>query len=202
MIVIIDYGMGNAAAIQNMLKYIGCHSEITADPERINKADKLVMPGVGAFDAAMHAINDGSLRDVLDKKALVDKIPVLGICLGMQLMTMKSEEGRMEGLGWIQAATWKFSVPAESRLKIPHMGWNEVAINNDKWQLPLQDARFYFVHSYYVKALQSHNVILRTTHGIEFDSMITNNNNIFGVQFHPEKSHKYGIKLFNWFAKL
>jgi glutamine amidotransferase len=159
------------------------------------------LPGVGAFDHAMRSIVDAGLKEVLDQKAMVDKIPILGICLGMQLLTRGSEEGKLAGLGWIAADTVKF--PTIPGLKVPHMGWNLVkpvtpcALTDG---LPAE-SRFYFVHSYYVKVDKEANSILRTTHGVEFDSAI-HDGNIYGTQFHPEKSHKFGMELLKNFSRI
>ncbi len=204
MITIIDYGMGNLASVQNMFKRIGAPCEITGDLDKINKAQKILLPGVGAFDAAVQRIDATGLRSLLSQKAEVEKVPVLGICLGMQLLTKSSEEGKLSGLGWIPAKTIKFSFDAGSNLKVPHMGWNEIHVVN---QYPLindlpPEPRFYFVHSYHVKAEDAKYVIARTHYGHDFDSMITNGDNIFGAQFHPEKSHKFGMKLFENFARI
>lgn len=201
MITIVDYGMGNLGSIRNMLKRIGVQSEITGDPEKIEQAGKIILPGVGAFDAAMQLINSGGLLEVLNKKALVEKVPVLGICLGMQLLTESSEEGVLPGLNWINAKTLRF--PKNEKLKIPHMGWNFTRIVSSS---PLtenftEEFRFYFVHSYCVHVTDENNSILKTSYGIEFDSAIRKDN-IFGVQFHPEKSHKYGMTLLKNFALL
>lgn len=200
MITIVDYGMGNLGSVLNMFKKIGSPAKISSDLDDISKSAKLLLPGVGAFDAAMERLSNTELRKVLDHKALVEKIPVLGICLGMQLLTKSSEEGNLSGLGWIQAATYKFPV---STLKVPHMGWNLVKTSTPS---PLtenfdDEFRFYFVHSYYVKAEHDRNSILRTSYGIDFDSGIQSDN-IFGAQFHPEKSHKFGMQLFKNFSKI
>jgi glutamine amidotransferase len=186
-----------------MLKRIGVASLVTSDSNQINKADKLILPGVGHFDKGMEMINKSGLKEVLNKKALEDKTPVLGICLGMQLLTNSSEEGRSKGLGWIPASTVKFNFNDNHILKIPHMGWNQVAKNSTS---PLttdfdDSFRFYFVHSYYVKVEDNAHSILKTSYGFEFDSAIQKDN-IFGVQFHPEKSHKFGMRLLQNFAKI
>lgn len=203
MITIVDYGMGNLGSLSNMFKRIGVQSEITSDRDKLLKAEKMLLPGVGAFDAAMERINNSGFREILDKKALEEKIPVLGICLGMQLLTNSSEEGILPGLGWIPAKTSKFSFPKDSKLKVPHMGWNLIyeknpgALTSD---LPAEP-RFYFVHSYFVQAEDSSHVVATTIHGVEFNSIIQKEN-IFGAQFHPEKSHKFGMKLLENFARL
>jgi imidazole glycerol-phosphate synthase subunit HisH len=200
MISIIDYGMGNLGSILNMFKYLKIDAEITGDLEKISKAEKLLLPGVGAFDAAMSRINDSGIRQVLDKKVLEEKTPVLGICLGMQLLTNSSEEGKIPGLGWIEAKTQKFSFNS-GELKVPHIGWNKV-IRTQPSKLTENfddEFRFYFVHSYYVLCNKEENVILTTQYGLPFHSAI-HRDNIYGTQFHPEKSHKFGMQLLKNFA--
>jgi len=201
MITIVDYGLGNLGSIKNMFKRIGASAEVTNDLETISNAQKILLPGVGKFDAAMERINSTGLKDVLNKKALVEKIPVLGICLGMQLLTNRSEEGKHKGLGWIDAEAYRFK--QDINLKVPHMGWNVVKQSTPS-QLTDQlddESRFYFVHTYYVRVKDESNSILKTHYSHEFDSAIQSDN-IFGAQFHPEKSHKYGMKLLRNFAEL
>jgi glutamine amidotransferase len=204
MITIVNYGMGNLVSVQNMLKRIGIACEITGDLDRISNAQKILLPGVGAFDAAVERIDSVGLREVLNTKAIQEKVPVLGICLGLQLLTHSSEEGNLPGLGWIPAKTVKFNFQQSTGLKIPHMGWNEINIVNSNVllsDLP-EEPRFYFVHSYHAKAEDEKYVLARTHYGYDFDSVITNGDNIFGAQFHPEKSHKFGMKVLNNFAKM
>jgi imidazole glycerol-phosphate synthase subunit HisH len=201
MIVVVDYGMGNLGSIENMLKKIGVQPIVSDDPEIIASASKLILPGVGSFDKAMERINSSNLLQVLDQHALVEKKPILGICLGMQLLTRKSEEGKLPGLGWIEADTLRF--PVMNQLKIPHMGWNEVKLNYDSPltnNLPLK-SKFYFVHSYRVKVDYENLSILKCQYGIEFDAAIQHEN-IFGAQFHPEKSHRYGMQFLRNFIEL
>jgi len=201
MITIVDYGLGNLGSIKNMLEYIGVPVEIQSDLKLVKNAKKIILPGVGKFDTAMLRINQSGLREVLDYKALNEQIPILGICLGMQLLTKKSEEGSLMGLGWIDADVRKFKLNED--FKVPHMGWNSVEISNlNTFTKTLtNDSRFYFVHSYYVKTMNDENSLLKTSYGDQFDSGIVSKN-IYGVQFHPEKSHKFGMKLFEQFAKL
>ena len=203
MITIVNYGLGNIGSMQNMLKHIGVFSKLESDPVEISKARKLILPGVGSFDAAMNEITSiPGLLNVLNHKAKVEKIPILGICLGMQLMTRSSEEGGGKGLGWINADTKRFRL--ESKFKVPHMGWNNVEVNSSTELTDLNDdvQRFYFVHSYYVKVDHQVNSLFKTKYGlVEFDSGIVDQN-IYGVQFHPEKSHKFGINLFQRFADI
>jgi imidazole glycerol-phosphate synthase subunit HisH len=202
MITIIDYNMGNLGSILNMCKRIGVEAQIAKDIEMIYKANKILLPGVGAFDAAVSQIDKSGLREILIQKANFDKIPFLGICLGMQLLTLSSEEGSLKGLGLIEANTLKFSFEGMD-MKVPHMGWNFVKPVNESALIKgfTEEFRFYFVHSYYVKCKHINNVIMQTEYGFRFDSIIQKDN-IFGAQFHPEKSHKYGMKLLENFSKL
>ena len=190
MITIINYGMGNLGSVQNMLKRIGIKSIISSDINEIEKAEKILLPGVGSFDAAISKIDELNLRPVLTFMAKEKKVPFLGICLGMQLLTESSEEGVL-----------KF--PENSNLKIPHMGWNLVTKKTESVLTKnfTDEFRFYFVHSYHVKCDNPINSILTTNYGYEFDSAIQNEN-VFGAQFHPEKSHKYGMQLLSNFANI
>lgn len=201
MIYIVDYGMGNLGSVQNMFKYLGVGSKITDDPQELKSASKILLPGVGSFDQAMTRIANSGFRDMLNLKVLVEKVPLLGICLGMQLITLGSEEGKLPGLGWISASTIRF--PRNNGLKVPHMGWNTVTPTT---QSPLtkdlpDESRFYFVHSYYVKVENERNSILKTEYGLTFDAAIQQDN-IYGAQFHPEKSHKFGMQLLKNFSSI
>ncbi len=202
MITIIDYGMGNLGSIQNMLKRIGAAAMISSNINDIQQAEKILLPGVGAFDAAIQRIDELGLREVLIKKANVDKVPFLGICLGMQLLTNSSEEGLLQGLGLIDADTLKFKFD-DKTLKIPHMGWNFVHHTSDSSLTEgfTEEFRFYFVHSYFVKCHHLNDVVMQTEYGGRFDSIIQRDN-VYGAQFHPEKSHKYGMKLLENFSKI
>jgi len=202
MITIVDYGMGNLGSILNMCKRIGAKAQITADLETIRQADKILLPGVGAFDAAISRIDQLGLRETLVSKANTEKIPFLGICLGMQLLTNSSEEGKLSGLGLIDAETIKLKFEILN-MKVPHMGWNFVHPVNASVLITgfTDEFRFYFVHSYYVKCNHQINVVMQTEYGHRFDSIIQRDN-IFGAQFHPEKSHKYGMKLLENFSKI
>lgn len=202
MITIVDYGMGNLGSIQNMFKRIRVESEIAGDVDKIAVAKKILLPGVGAFDAAMQRINESGLKQVLDKKAMEEKVPVLGICLGMQLLTKSSEEGKLPGLGWIDAKTIRLQF-GDYSMKVPHMGWNLVFKKNESpliKELP-EEPRFYFVHSYYVQCSDPNDVLTTTHYGIDFHSIVQHQN-IYGAQFHPEKSHKFGMKLLQNFAQI
>lgn len=199
MITIVDYGMGNLGSLRNMFKRIGVACEVTGAPEVVARAGKLLLPGVGAFDAAMRRIAELGLRNVLDAKALEERVPILGVCLGMQLITRGSEEGSLPGLGWIPAEARRF--PRAPGLKVPHMGWN-VALPSTPGPLTAnlpESPRFYFVHSYYVIVDDPAHATMLTTHGVTFTSALRRDN-ISGVQFHPEKSHRFGMRLLQNFA--
>lgn len=202
MIVIIDYGMGNVASIANMLNKIGSSSVISGDPTVILSAKKLILPGVGAFDTGMRNLDERGLLPVLTAKVCDMKTPLLGICLGMQMLTTRSEEGERPGLGWLSAETRRFKFPDESGLKIPHMGWNTISVEKDS---PLfrgnnEEQRFYFVHSYHVACDNKSDILATTNYGGDFVSAVASEN-IFGVQFHPEKSHKFGMCLIKNFVE-
>ena len=201
MITIIDYDMGNPRSIMNMLQRLGFNSEITRDHKKIENAKKVILPGVGSFDTAMKNLDNYGLTEPLSKKALIDKVPFLGICLGMQILTNSSEEGELPGLGWINGRALKFKSNAD--IKVPHMGWNYIKSNpNSKICFNLDpQSRFYFVHSYYVQVTNSEHSSMKTNYSLEFDSGIENDN-IFGVQFHPEKSHKFGMHILKNFSEL
>lgn len=204
-IVIIDYGMGNLRSVQNKLKRINCFSEISSDPKIIDNADKLILPGVGHFANGMRKLKELNLIGILNKKVLIEKIPVLGICLGMQLMGKNSEEGIVNGLGWIEAQTVRFRVPETDkyRFKVPHMGWNDVSIQstNKLFQDISLDAQFYFVHSYHFVTASNNMITGITNYCYDFVSYIEKDN-IFGTQFHPEKSQDAGMQLLKNFVNL
>ena len=205
MIVIVDYGMGNLGSIKNMLKRLGVEAKVSSDPFEIESSAKLIIPGVGAFARGMEQLIERKLDGVLRKKALEDRVPILGICLGMQLMTESSEEGDRSGLGWVPAKTVHFTrdAPLSAKgIKIPHIGWNFVDVAKPHpllKDLPLEP-RFYFVHAYKVVCDTKEDALLTTKYGpIEFTAAFAKNN-IVGVQFHPEKSHKFGMKLLQNFS--
>jgi len=205
MITIVDYGLGNLGSIQNMFKHIGVKARIESDVDKIKSASKILLPGIGSFDTAMEKINKKGLKEVLHEKAIKEQIPVLGICLGMQLLTSSSEEGHLSGLGWIPGKTLTYKNHINKKIKIPHMGWNLVSKSSESELTQgfedFEEVRFYFVHSYFVKVADEKNSILKTSYGVEFDSAIQKDN-IYGAQFHPEKSHKFGMKIFKNFASI
>ena len=199
MIAIIDYGMGNVGSIRNMLRKLGAPAVITRNAAEIRAAEKIILPGVGAFDRGMSNIADLKLLPLLEEAALERRIPVLGICLGMQLLFERSEEGRHAGLGWIPGQVVRFR-PNGTSLKVPHMGWNAVAVQRESTLFSglAEGARFYFVHSYHVECADEF-VLAETHHGYDFVSSVANGN-IAGTQFHPEKSHRFGLQLLKNFV--
>lgn len=203
MIVIIDYGIGNLASVFNMFKKIGVAGvKISGKAEDIEAADKLLLPGVGAFDAGMKHLEQSGLLPVLNRKVLVQKTPILGICLGMQLLTRRSEEGVLPGLGWIDAETLKFNPDPALKLKVPHMGWDYIQVKRENKLVDTESRnRFYFVHSYYVKCADPSQELATCTFAQEFTCMV-HKENIYGAQFHPEKSLKFGMKVLENFANL
>ncbi|NOT76626.1 MAG: imidazole glycerol phosphate synthase subunit HisH [Cyclobacteriaceae bacterium] len=202
MLTIIDYGVGNLASMQNMLKKIGVPSVISSDETVIGKASKIILPGVGAFDTCVAKLTSSGLLPVLNDKAIQEKVPVLGVCVGMQLLMEGSDEGQLPGLGWIKGRIIKFNqklIPAG--LKIPHMGWTDVvpAKESKLFKEMYDHPRFYFVHSYHPSLADSSDALVHAEYGYQFVAGMERGN-IAGVQFHPEKSHKFGMKLLANFA--
>lgn len=203
MITIVDYGVGNLGSIINMLKKVGVKAIASREPDVLQQAEKLILPGIGAFDAGMSKLNELGLVQLLNYLALEKRVPFLGLCLGLQLMTKKSEEGQTQGLGWLDAETVRFRFGAEqAHLKVPHMGWNTIDVCRPHPLFTDLDplSRFYFVHSYYVRSYGSEAVLAETDYGMRFHSVL-GKGNIMGAQFHPEKSHKYGMRLLRNFAE-
>jgi glutamine amidotransferase len=201
---IVDYGAGNIGSIVNMIKKLGGTGKLVSTPAEILSAKKLVLPGVGHFDHGMKALCDSGMVEALHQAVITNKTPILGICLGAQLMTRTSEEGTSPGLGWFEADVRHFNHLSNGAfLRVPHIGWNHVhqktksAIAVD---LP-ENPRYYFVHSYFIQADHPTDVLFSTTYGGEFVSGL-HRDNLYAVQFHPEKSHKYGLKLFENFLKI
>lgn len=203
MILILDCGTGNFSSVARMINLVGGDCEIGHEIKKLESASKIILPGVGHFDNGMKSIHENGLRDTLESKVKNDKIPILGICLGMQLMCRMSEEGNEVGLGFIEADVEKFKFNCESKLKIPHMGWNVVQPTAHGTLLPLSadEQRFYFVHSYKVVP-DSDNI---TTGVADYGGMFCaafQKDNIYGVQFHPEKSHRFGLNLIKRFVEV
>lgn len=200
MIAVVDYGVANIGSMLNMLRKVGATAVAASTAEAVHGADKIILPGVGAFDNGMAALHGLGLVDALRERALHARVPFLGVCLGMQLLGDSSEEGSAAGLGLIAGRSLRLRPPVDSRLKVPHMGWNTVRatratplLNGD------DDARFYFVHSYHLHCADPADVLGTSQYGETFTSMVQRGN-ITGTQFHPEKSHRYGMELLRQFA--
>ncbi len=202
-IVILDYGMGNLNSVKRKLDRLNAISIVTSDIEVIRKADKLILPGVGHFKKAMENLEKLELIPVLNELAFEKKIPILGICLGMQLMCESSEEGNSEGLSWIAGKVKRFDVSDKQKFKIPHMGWNSVQLKNESAIMKniAEDAEFYFVHAYHVHLKDKNLAINITDYAYPFVSGFQKEN-IFGLQYHPEKSHQVGDQVFQNFIDL
>tara|TARA_A100000171_G_C2138465_1_gene152428 strand:- start:447 stop:1067 length:621 start_codon:yes stop_codon:yes gene_type:complete len=198
--VVIDYGTGNISSIQNMIKKVGYKSQITSDISIIEKAERIILPGVGSFDFGMNQIKKLGLYDIINHKVTVEKVPTLGICLGMQLMSSGSEEGVIEGFNWFNGKLKKFAFNDQGvNRKVPNMGWRQVEfINKELNEAFHEDPRFYFVHSFYYEFSNSEEVFSTTNYGFKFTCGLKKEN-IVGVQFHPEKSHKFGKVFFERF---
>jgi imidazole glycerol-phosphate synthase subunit HisH len=203
MITIINYGMGNLGSIVNTLRRIGVTAEVTSDPKDVRTADKIILPGVGSFKKGMENLKNAGLIPALEEQVLENDVPILGICLGMQLFSDRSEEGDARGLGWIKSDTIRFNFGSNgSRLKIPHMGWNSVIPTKDPFLAHITPHdRFYFVHSYHISKIEKELVIGTTLYGYEFPSVIRQGN-IYGIQCHPERSHSSGVRVLKNFMDL
>ena len=204
MIGIIDYGSGNIQAIATIYKSLNIECQVLNKPKDLKQADKLILPGVGAFDATMQQLIDSGLKDELNKLVLEKKVPILGICVGLQVMGYKSDEGDLPGLGWIAGKVTRFDdTKIKFKPKLPHMGWNTIndVQNHKLFQGIDNDFGFYFVHSFYFECEKEQNILTTSNYGGEFTSSIYANH-IFGTQFHPEKSHGNGVQLFKNFAEL
>lgn len=204
MITIVNYGSGNIRAIANIYKRLNVAVSVASTPEELRSAEKIILPGVGAFDQAIKCLNESGMRGVLNELVIEKKKPVLGICVGMQILANSSEEGVLDGLGWIAGEVKKFDVSNFSqKTHLPHMGWNDVVpVKSSKLFVNLEnDALFYFLHSYYFSCSDENDVLAVTNYGGNFTSAV-NSGNVFGVQFHPEKSHQWGIQLLKNFGEL
>jgi glutamine amidotransferase len=205
MIGIVDYGLGNVRAFANVYQGLGIPARLVRQAIELDEISHVIIPGVGAFDHTMQCLQQSGMRERLDELVLEHELPVLGVCVGMQMLAHASEEGVLPGLKWIDADVKKFDTPPSERsLAVPHMGWNDVrpVRSNELFKgLSERDSRFYFLHSYYVECRNPDDAIARTEYGGDFVCAV-NHRNIFGVQFHPEKSHQYGIQLLKNFAEL
>ena len=202
MIVVVDYGVGNVASVLNMLRKVGARARVSGATADIETADKLILPGVGHFGHGMRKLTESGLIPSLREQALIQKKPILGICLGMQMMTRGSEESDAPGLAWLDGFTHRFSGLAG--LRVPHMGWNSVRPADGARlfdRQPLEPERFYFVHSYFVQLADRADTAASCQYGDEFTAAFEHDN-LFGVQFHPEKSHRFGMELLRRFANV
>ena len=204
MIAIVDYGLGNIRAFSNTYKRMNIDTQVVTRADELRSASKVILPGVGAFDHAMALLQASGMRETLDELVLRRKVPVLGICVGMQILAEGSDEGQLPGLGWIAGRVRAFkSVPQSAGLPLPHMGWNDVQpIAGLRLFDGLEtDARFYFLHSYFFECAQADGTAATAAYGIDF-SCAVRSDNVYGVQFHPEKSHHFGAQLLKNFAEL
>jgi imidazole glycerol-phosphate synthase subunit HisH len=202
-IAIIDYGCGNTHAFINAFKFINVPSYVASNVNEVERADKIILPGVGSFDYVMNSFNKSGLRDIVEQRVMIEKIDVIGVCSGMQIFAETSDEGNEKGLGWVKGEIQKFNIKKiNHKTKLPHMGWNTI----EPQETPLfkninNQSRFYFVHSYYFKNHHAENMISTTDYAGRFTSAVKKSN-IYGVQFHPEKSHENGLQLLKNFAEL
>jgi len=203
MIGVIDIGISNIGSVLNMFKYVGHEAKSVSNASELEACSKIVLPGVGSFDKGMAKLLDSDLVETLNKRVLEEKIPVMGICLGMQLMCLSSEEGKSPGLGWVDATVRDFRKSETPPKKTPHMGWNHVEVKKSMKLTAdfTSETRFYFVHSYYVDCTNSSDALLTTKYGNDFVSAFQVNN-IIGIQFHPEKSHVFGAAIFEKFGSM
>lgn len=204
MIHIVDYGLGNIQAFLTVYKRLGICSVRAHTVEDLRKATKLILPGVGAFDHAMRLLDQSGMRSTLEELVQIHKVPVLGICVGMQILSSGSEEGRLNGLGWVPGRVRSFRSDARSaNLPLPHMGWNDVVPKDGSrlFKGLETDARFYFLHSYFFECEETENTTATACYGLDFSCAVAMGN-IFGVQFHPEKSHHFGAQLLKNFSEL
>jgi glutamine amidotransferase len=203
MIAVINYGLGNLTSIQNMFRRLSIDAVITDDKQKIRDASKILLPGVGHFKKGMANLRENGIADLLQEEVIKKGKPILGICLGAQLMTRHSEEGDVDGLGWVDAVTVKFDEANLNNLPIPHMGWADIRTNAgcDLWNNLPTDPRFYFVHSYHFRFDNAAQVTATADYGYEF-ACAFHKDNIYGTQFHPEKSHKFGMKMLENFNKI
>jgi imidazole glycerol-phosphate synthase subunit HisH len=202
MVAILDYGIGNVSSILNMLKKAGAAAKITSDPAFIQEADKLILPGVGHFDYCMQQLQKASFHDLLQRRVLEEKVPILGVCVGCQMLMESSEEGNEKGLGWIEGKVVKFDRNLLSpKMKIPHMGWNDIhPVDACMLYENIEEPRFYFTHSYHLVCKDTSKVTATSEYGYSFTASVRQDN-IMGVQFHPEKSHRFGMQLYQNFVK-
>ena len=204
MITIINYGLGNIKAFENVYERLNIPVSVANSADDLKTATKIILPGVGAFDHAMSKLNHSGMREPLAELVLEQQVPIIGICVGMQILANSSDEGVLPGLGWIEGTVKKFDTSVlNSKTQLPHMGWNTIqpSTNNTLLNNINDDSQFYFLHSYYFLCNSNNHTIATTEYGVQYASAV-NKKNIYGVQFHPEKSHQWGIQLLKNFAEL
>lgn len=203
MLTIIDYGVGNVLAFANVFTRLNVPFAIAKNAADLSQATKLILPGVGSFDFAMQTLNESGMRSELERMVVGEGVPVIGICVGMQMLADSSEEGELPGLGWIKGTVRQFNFEKKLNLTMPHMGWNDVSpsVNSPLFKGLEKESIFYFLHSYYFDAEEPENVLSVSNYGFDFHSSV-HKDHIYGVQFHPEKSHSYGHTLLKNFAEL
>jgi len=202
MISIVNYGVSNVGSMLNMMKKIGVPAETVSTPAQIQRAEKIILPGVGAFDHGMSALMELDLAEPLKRRIVQDRVPILGVCLGMQMLAKGSEEGILSGLNLIDGYCMRFNSDGDPLVRVPHMGWNVLAIRRKSELLEgLERARFYFVHSYHLVCSDRADVLATSRYGIEFTAVVQRDK-VWGTQFHPEKSHRFGMTLLSNFARL
>jgi glutamine amidotransferase len=201
-VTLVNYGLGNIQAFVRIYRHLNIPVEVVATPGQLARAEKIILPGVGAFDWALTRLNKSGLRDTLDMLVLRRRVPVLGVCVGMQMMAQRSEEGTLPGLGWIDADVVRFDHAQIGETPLPHMGWNDVRpVATDGLFLNIEAPRYYFLHSYFIVPRRPADVLATASYGHDFTAAVCNDR-MFGTQFHPEKSHQWGIDLLRNFAKL
>lgn len=203
MVTLVNYGVGNIQAFRHIYTRLNLSVEIASTSEVLARAKKIILPGVGAFDWTMTRLNQSGLRETLDGLVLQQQVPVLGVCVGMQMMAKSSEEGVLPGLGWIDAEVKRFDETGfTQKTRLPHMGWNDVIpVREDPLFDGIELPRYYFLHSYYLALVNAEHTLALTRYGSDFSSAVAKGH-IYGVQFHPEKSHNWGIRLLKNFAEL
>jgi glutamine amidotransferase len=201
-VTLVGYGLGNIQAFATIYQRLNIPVSIAKTPEQLEGAEKIILPGVGAFDWTMTKLNDSGMRPMLDTMVLERKVPVMGVCVGMQIMAQRSEEGALPGLGWIEGEVVHFSKNSEENKPLPHMGWNDVVpLKCDTIFRNVADPRYYFLHSYCMAPKHSSDILATSDYGVEFAAAV-GKGHIYGTQFHPEKSHQWGIDLLRSFAEL
>lgn len=203
MVAVLDYGVGNLGSIQNMMKKVGVESIVTNNLEKIKSASHLILPGVGHFDYCVKQFKESGFFELVHDRVYIDKIPILGVCVGCQMLMESSEEGIEKGLNWVEGKVVRFdNTRIESQMRIPHMGWSDLHLKKQSSLFSnMAHPRFYFVHSYHLVCDHKSDISSEASYGYDFVASVEKGN-IYGVQFHPEKSHKFGMKLFENFSKL